>query len=74
MTSEVDEIDAELRRAMNCWLTSHQQSRYARLLQIARETESLKERVMALEPMVKRIADRVRVYDRPPTPPITPLV
>lgn len=39
--SEVDEIEAELRGPADCWLNDRQRTRFARLLVLARRSESV---------------------------------
>jgi hypothetical protein len=55
--SEVDEIDDELRGPVNCWLNNAQQTRYARLLVLARGYERMND------------TSPVKVHDRPPSTP-----
>jgi hypothetical protein len=67
--SEVDEIDAELQEPVNRWLNSNQQTRYARLLMLARQGESALIRAAMMARSERQIAEGakpVRVWDQPP--------
>jgi hypothetical protein len=72
--SEVDEIDAELRGPVNCWLNNNQQTRYARLLVLARQGEAA-QRVMNVDVEQRSAAQQMQqaanvpIYDRPPRTP-----
>lgn len=57
--SEVDRIEDELRKPVNCWLNSKQQLQFARLLVLARGYERMNGTVVA--------ESRIPIHDRPPT-------
>lgn len=61
--SEVDEIENRLRDPVNSRLNGNQRRDFARLIVLARDAERLSR-------PLRSDTSEVRVYDRPPTPPV----